>query len=1032
MKKLLLLLTFAVSLLAFETGELSFYLIKDGKPLANQDVVIFKVAQQQTASVTDYRTVQAEFKTDSDGFLYTVLPSGTYQLQVVAKDAGKPQAFVKKNFVIKTNKESQIIVSLKGDNTLLFADEEAPKMAIDDTNISKDVVQEKGSVLLSLTSSEDQKSIAGARVFVKGMRIDVKTDKKGFIELNLPAGEQTLSIIHSDFSSQTIKVNVLAKESINKFVEMSPASMELEEFVVLAPHVEGSVASAINEVRNSSAVEEVMGSEQFTKAGDSDAAGALKRASGLTLVGGKYVYIRGLGDRYSSSLLNGLELPSPEPTKRVVPLDMFPTSVIKSISVQKSYAANLPGNFGGGNIDIRTIDTPDDFFAKVSIEGKYNSQTTFKTENMSQGATSDLTGYDMFRGLTQETIDKSDDFNYNITNADEDVKADLVKSAATFQEQKIPMGFKVAASVGDSHTFTNGSRLGYVLSYSYDNDWDNYVQERGSIGGGVGDFKAPTDYDDYHVVSNDIKHGGILGFTYDFNDDHKIKQTNLYIHDASNISTFFDSSNEDGNKINKYYLSWVERTLMLNQLEGNHKFDKLGGMRFNWAAEYGSSSRYEPLSKDYTYVEDEGALKITPQYSMNFLSSELEDSLINGRANVEYPFFLTDDSDLESKVEAGVYAMSKQRDSKTRRYSNKISRSGADDAGVDRAGEIDSIFNTNNMDIYSLGTTFKAADFYQGYHDIAAAYLRGDIKPVESLQVVVGARFEQSHQQVDTYDSSQSPASYIIDTANVLPELIGTYHINEDMQVRASYAQTVTRPDFREFAPTRYQDPLTGDIIFGNEDLTYSEITHYDARYEWYFSPSETISFGGFYKTFIDPIETVKTKDDTPTFTYINADAGELYGLELGFRKELGFASSYLDHLYLGGNLSYMVSSVTLSDAVVQLYGLTTQERAMQGQSPYVVNFQVGYENEGRIITMLYNRIGERIISLGTEGDPDIYEQPFDQLDLVYSEELTDAMKIQFKIKNILNDDVEWTQAGYVIRTHTRGTDVTAKLEYKF
>jgi len=156
MKKLLLLLTFAVSLLAFETGELSFYLIKDGKPLANQDVVIFKVAQQQTASVTDFRTVQAEFKTDSDGFLYTVLPSGTYQLQVVAKDAGKPQAFVKKNFVIKTNKESQIIVSLKGDNTLLFADEEAPKMAIDDTNISKDVVQEKGSVLLSLT---DRKSV---------------------------------------------------------------------------------------------------------------------------------------------------------------------------------------------------------------------------------------------------------------------------------------------------------------------------------------------------------------------------------------------------------------------------------------------------------------------------------------------------------------------------------------------------------------------------------------------------------------------------------------------------------------------------------------------------------------------------------------------------------------------------------------------------------------------------------------------------------------------------------------------------------
>lgn len=1019
------------SLWAIDTGSFSLYVMKNGVPLKNQQVIVFEKIIQQTANVTGYKTKQIEFLTDSDGYLSAVLPEGSYQMQLIAKESGKAQAFVKKNFVIKKNKESQIIVSLKEDNTVAFEDVEAPEQLQKDANQTKTEAS-NGTVLLSITSSEDKKPIKMARVFVRGMSIDLKTDEKGFVSLTLPSGEQVISVIHSDFSAQTLKVSVLAKESVNKYIEMSPASMELDEFVVLAPHIEGSVASSIDEVRNSSAVEDVLGSEQFSRSGDSDAAGALKRASGLTLVGGKYVYIRGLGDRYSSSLLNGMELPSPEPTKRVVPLDMFPTSVVKSISVQKSYSADLPGNFGGGNIDIRSIDTPETFFGKISIEGKYNSNATFKRENMAQGTSSDITGYDQFRGLTQSTLDKADNLNYNITDADAAIKADLIKNAASFEEARIQPGYKLSASVGDSYALSNGQKFGYVLSYSYDNDWESFDQQRGSIGGGVGSFTAPTDYDTKNIVSHDIKHGGLLGFTYDINDQHKIKQTNLYINHASDVSSFFDTSNEDGNRINEYYLSWVERSLMLNQLEGNHEFLGLGNLRFNWAGEYGSSRRFEPLTKDYTFVEDSGPLAITPQYSMNYVSSELEDSLINARANVEYPFYLLDDTALESNIEFGMYLLSKERDSKTRRFATKINRADADAAGVDRTGDIDSIFNTGNMDLFSLGTTFKAADFYKGYHDITATYGRLDLKPMKELEFVVGLRKEDSQQQVDTYDVSRNPVSYVIETNNLLPELIGTYHINDDMQLRASYAQTVTRPDFREFAPTRYQDPLTGDIIFGNENLTYSEITHFDTRFEWYMSAKETFSVGAFYKTFVNPIETVKTKDDTPTFTYINADSADLYGLELAFRKELGFATSYLDNFYFGGNLAYMASTITLSDSIVNLYGLTTREREMQGQSPYVLNLQLGYENEGRIVTLLYNSIGERIVSLGTEGDPDIYEQPFHQLDLVYSEELSASTMLQFKIQNILDDSVDWTQEGYVIRTHKKGMDITAKLEYKF
>jgi hypothetical protein len=353
--------------------------------------------------VTGYAAKSAEYTTDSDGYVYTVLPVGAYQLQIIAIEEGIPQAFVKKNFAITKDKESQMIVSLKADDTVEFVDEEAPKAAEAEAQAADTEAKANGFVQLQLNSSEDKKPIKNARVFVKGLKTDLKSNDKGFVDLTLPEGEQTISIIHSDFSSQTVKVTVVANESVNKFVEMSPASMELEEFVVLAPHVEGSVASVIAEERNSDAVGNVLGSEQFSKSGDSSAAAALKRVSGITIVGGKYVYVRGLGDRYSTVMLNDMHLPSPEPTKRVVPLDIFPTSVIQSIAIQKSYTADLPGTFGGGTVLIKSMDIPQD-------EGFVNASVTMYTNN-STGKQA-ITNSDNSIPLPQNIISASNNFRY--------------------------------------------------------------------------------------------------------------------------------------------------------------------------------------------------------------------------------------------------------------------------------------------------------------------------------------------------------------------------------------------------------------------------------------------------------------------------------------------------------------------------------------------------------------------------------------------------------------------------------------------
>jgi TonB-dependent receptor len=1015
--RLFLPLLLAAAAYAAPTGEFSLFVLKEGKALGGSEVLIDKTNS---------------YVTDSDGYLFTKLEAGKHQIEVVTRENGRPLAFVKKTILIQEGKQSQMIISLKADDTLGFSDVEAPEgIGAAEANATAKTAA-KGSISVQLLSAEEGKAIENARIYVKGLPVEAKSDAKGRFVLELPAGEQTLSVIHSDYSAQTVKVTVVANEVTNKVVEMTPASMELEEFVVLAPHIEGSVSAAFDERKNDTGVTEVLSAEQFSKQGDSSAAGALKRASGLTLVGGKYVYIRGLGDRYSSSQLNGLHLPSPEPTKRVVPLDMFPTGVIESIKIQKTYEADLPANFGGGNIDIRTKNTPDEFFMKFSAAVKYTEGTTFNKVNSYHGGDLDWTGYDTVRDISDETKAKTDNFANPISSSDVQVKGDLTKNPAEFTSVTALPGFKAAASLGDSYTFSNGMELGYIASYSYSNDWDSYDQERSRIGISDGEVIPPTRYQQYSVSDHEIKHGGILGFALDINEDHKIKQSNLYIHHTNDVTTYYDGTNEDSDAIHRYLLSWVERSLFISQLEGMHAFDYLGDLRFNWAVEYGKASRSEPATKEYTYLQEtDGVFRLTPKDSLNYTNGELDDSLLNGKASLQYPFYLTSDFDLESTVEIGAEQLSKERESKTRRYGLKLIRSHYTDE--ERAGSVDGVFNEVRADDYRLGTTFKPPEFYTAEHTISAFYLRSVLKPWSIFDMTLGARVEQSHQQVDSYDVNGNPVSYVLDGDDILPELTATLHITDEMLVRAGYSQSVSRPDFREFAPTRYQDPVTGDIVIGNADLTYTHISSYDLSWEWYFSALENISVGVFYKEFEKPIESIKNNLDTPTFSFVNADTGMLYGVELGFRKNLDFYQDWFESFFIAGNFALIQSNVKLDDATVSANGLTTQEREMQGQSPYVVNVQIGYDDSDKRSAILsYNVIGERIVALGTEGYPDTYEEPVNLLDFVWIEKIGDDLKLKFKALNIVDESVRWTQAGYDVRRHKKGRKFELGMDYAF
>ncbi len=1015
MKKLTLLLFFTLSLLmGAQKGSVSLFVFFNGEPYKGMDVNI-------DGKVT--------YTTDAKGLVKVYLEAGRHEAKIIQE--GTPLAYLK--FNVAEDENTQAIVTLNEKGKKATVDVEEPGGVVQESSADRLAKLEKlpkGYLVGKVISSEKKEPVSMVKIYVKGLPVDATTDTNGSFNLALPEGNYSLSVIHPDYATQAVDdVVIVAKKTANRTIEVTPSGLELAEFVVLAPHIEGSVAALLDEKKKSSSVAEILGAEQFSKQGDSDAAGALKRANGLTLIGGKYVYVRGLGERYSSSLLNGLHLPSPEPTKRVVPLDMFPTSVIKSIKVQKTYAADLPANFGGGNIDIRTKDVPESFFFNIGLDMKYNEGTTFEDVKSYQGGSNDWTGIDEVRALSGSTLSKTDNFE-NITDADTDIKSDLLKSPSQVQLVQATPGYKLSASVGDRYNIGNDMKFGYIFTYNYADSWDSKEELRSKIALSNGVVVPPTGYQTYGVTEHEIKRGGLLNLSLDINEKNRIKQTNFFINHTTDTVSLFEGTNEDSNNINRYNLAWVERSLMINQLEGNHDFQEmLGGLRFNWAVEQGKANRNEPLTREYTYVEENGVYTITPQYSMGFVSGELDDSLTNSKMNIQYPFFLTDGE--ESLIEIGTETLSKERDSKTRRYSLKIVRSNYTDE--ERAAGIDEIFSEANLDDFRLGTTFKPADYYKGYHDIQAQYLRMVLKPLSSIEIVAGMRNEVSEQRVDTYDAYKNEVSYSIEADDSLPEFIMTYKISDAMQVRGGYSKTVTRPDFREFAPTRYQDPTTADIIRGNEELTYTEITSYDLSWEWYLSTLENLSFGIFQKQFTNPIETIKDNQDTPTYQFINAEGGYIQGMELGFRKDFSFFGKSFGNYYTAGNYSVIDSRIELSDATVDANKLTNQNRPMQGQSPYVINLALGYDNNnGRSSTLVYNMFGKRIMGLGTEEYPDVYEEPFKQLDFVWIEKLAESFKVKFKFKNILDDSVRWTQAGYDVRTSKKGRELSLSMEWKY
>ncbi|MBL6693805.1 MAG: TonB-dependent receptor [Proteobacteria bacterium] len=812
-----------------------------------------------------------------------------------------------------------------------------------------------------------------------------------------------------------------------------------------------SVSFIPDEKRDTSEISNVLTSEDMTLAGDSAASDALKRITGLSLVKGKYVYVRGMGERYSSALLNGVLLPSPEPLKRVVPFDIFPTSVLESVLVQKTYSAQYPGEFGGGVIDMRTKLIPDSEFAEFGISFAYDSLATNTNAQLMPGFDGDWTGFDDgSRNLPSslQPFYANGDF-VSLSNGS---YAELTRAGQNFggewapEETSLNPGLGVNLAYGNSY-YRDSGIVGILFSAGYDNDYSFIpdIKRTNYARGSENDLVSRDTYD-VQKTNNQIDSNVLASIGWDIDGMNYLQLTNLLVRKTDNRLTLSEGKNVEADFFAKNTkFEWVERQINSLTLSGKH--DLSSGLYIDWRYGFADGKRFSPFEREYFYECEESFIENCLdkyEFSRRSDSNSTQFSWLNDDAtevaiDFNYPFQTTSN---ELELSFGLKQSKKERKTDVKRYRFLPDFvNGSLFASQDfRRQPIENILSAENFRLDRSGLILLEetlnTDNYEGNLTIDAAYLSIETTLNDSLEITAGLRTENSDIEVitQTFFGGANSAISTDKLDKLLPALTATYSFNDSMQLRLGYSETLSRPQFREMSPVLFVNFDTDRLERGFLGLKSSEITNIDLRYEWYFGSGEFFTLSYFRKEFINPIEQVLEAAATSDYvSYRNAKSAELDGIELETQKQLGELIAGYD-FFVKFNYTLNESNAVTDPEFVVLSSY--DDRPMVGQPENIFNFQFGYygSNDTRL-SLNYNDVGERIRELGTDVIPNVLEDLPPLLDLVYSKEIQawDGMlDLTVKWRNILEEPYEALQGDKVFESYPSSSSISFSLKYSY
>jgi outer membrane receptor protein involved in Fe transport len=1032
------------SMVLAQSAQLILYAFNEGVPVENLEILL---DDELIALSNEY------------GVAELAIEPGIHYLEIRLQDS----VVLDQQILAIADEFSQWIVDVTGGGSAIYDVESSSPLAAgaavaaQTTTASSDRVP--GIIEGRLLRSDDGKPVENARIFISGVSTDIRSGPDGRFSAEVPAGPRSVSVLHSGFNTRTRdNIEVTEGGTVSLEIELTPAGSELPEYVVVVPHISGSLASVLEERREEVAVANILGAEQISKAGDSDAAGALKRVTGLTLVGGRFIFVRGLGERYSSTLLNGANVPSPDPTRRVVPLDLFPAGIIDSIAVQKSFTPELPAEFGGGTVQLRTKTMPEAGFFEVEAKLGYNDQTTGKDGLDYQGGGRDWSGYDDGTRSVPDLLAVAGADGTRIKEFSRFTGEGYTREELEIIGESLPVNYKIRSkdapanvglglAGGDRYDLSDDFTLGFLGALDYDDKWLTTVQQRTDYVVGGDELVPENDYT-YFITGRSIDFSGFFTVGAEIGEHNRLAYNWMLLRSTTDKTQRQQGFNKDaeGGDVQFTELEWIERQLLANQLLGEHTIPRLWNMQWKWDFTKATANTDEPDTRLYRYDPD----TLTPQtddliFSLRNDSNqrrwgELEDNSDSWNVHLVQPFDFWQRADLSAR--AGFSSVQKDRYSSIRRFAFQSRGPISGDVDLRRNPDPEEIIYDETIDPrgWQLNEVTIPTDAYTADQQLDSRYFAVDFLLDDWFRLGGGLRQEASDQSVTTFDIFNEGGDPVISNLSTDDRFLSfsTTLMFGNHQVRAGYGETTNRPDFKELSPAIYKDPLLDRQIKGNPNLVPAYLKNYDIRWDWYFDQGEFVSLGAFYKEFTDPIETVILPGAAQITSFDNAQSAENFGVELEFYTNLDFIGQWWGEpdwwakWYINTNYAWIDSTITLSEQNSSVQ--TSDSRPLQGQSPYVVNFQVGYDDLDRGINtaLLFNQFGARIVDVGTNGAPDLYEQPRAVLDFVYSQKFREHWKFKFRARNLLDAEVEITQGDKIRRTFSLGREYTAAIEWSF
>ncbi|MEM7081648.1 MAG: TonB-dependent receptor [Pseudomonadota bacterium] len=871
----------------------------------------------------------------------------------------------------------------------------------------------------------------------------------------------------------------------------APEVADVIEEVIVMGRARSSFEQLVDERLQDEASVDVLGAESIGRLGDSTVSAALVRVPGIALVNNKFVYIRGLGERYSTSYLNGATIPSPDLTRNVIPLDIFPTSIVDSLRVQKSWSADQSANFGGGSVDVRTKGIPDGPVFQFEIGSGTSTENSGDALSYEGGSDDDFGTDDGSRALSPELLNQINRFqgnvdvqsilntlrregNVNATVADaQRVNRELgllLNREIGIQSENIHPDIGLKVNAGNNFILDENWEAGVLAGAAYESQWRNTEATSRN-------FNFPDEQLDHERESTrSINITGTLAAGLRFGEDHAISTTSLFIRntdDETAINTFFNENRQvtDGFGFQRYRFQFEERELTAHNIKGVHI---LGDQTRNMLPSFlqGVAGMIPAESQFDWFYSDAGAVTDIPNQvsiaaqaetdpitgevissavglnatAADYRFTELDDDVRNYGWNVTLPFAL-EKSTLDVKF--GLEHSQKARIYRQSQFS--LGALSVTDPAV-LSGELNDVFsdanilNSGNDFVFDIQGTNNQS--YIAVTMVDAVYGKLDWQIGDSWRVVAGARWEDYRQVALDWNpfgfSLDNPVlttdvetleNGVFQDDRVYPALALTYSGNlwaETFQARLGFSQTTVRPDLREITDASYIDPITDDLVDGNPGVVPSDVDNIDLRFEWFFSSGDNLTATLFYKSIDNPIEFFESaaSDTTTAREIVNAESATIRGIELEGFKDLSFLGEAFSPFFLQGNITLQDNELVAGE---EADAPTNPVRGLAGSSDYVVNASLGYDspNGNHSASLAYNVFGERLYVAGRNGAPDGFEQPFHSLDMTYSWYPTDRITVKAKARNILDESIEIERVGVTTFEERVGSSFSLSFQWR-